>query len=93
MHTLLVSPQFWPTRQPVFFLILAALVWLGLGLGLAVAIVSGWWSVLLALLAKGAALGTVLAFMMSVFALLLPEMIILRYGVPSRDKVEKWLSA
>ena len=67
MHTLLVSPQFWPTRQPVFFLILAALVWLGLG--------------------------TVLAFMMSVFALLLPEMIILRYGVPSRDKVEKWLSA
>ena len=91
MHTLLVSPQFWPTRQPVFFLIMAALVWLGLGL--AVAIVSGWWSVPLALLAKGAALGTVLAFMMSVFALLLPEMIILRYGVPSRDKVEKWLSA
>jgi uncharacterized membrane protein YraQ (UPF0718 family) len=31
-----------------------------------------------ALLAKGAALGTVLAFMMSVIALSLPEMIILR---------------
>jgi uncharacterized membrane protein YraQ (UPF0718 family) len=31
-----------------------------------------------ALLAKGAALGTVLAFMMSVIALSLPEMVILR---------------
>jgi uncharacterized protein len=36
-----------------------------------------------ALLAKGAALGTVLAFMMSVIALSLPEMVILR-------KVLKW---
>jgi hypothetical protein len=36
-----------------------------------------------ALLAKGAALGTVLAFMMSVIALSLPELVILR-------KVLKW---
>ncbi|MDY0040042.1 MAG: permease, partial [Desulforhabdus sp.] len=34
--------------------------------------------VVLALIGKGAALGTVLAFMMSVIALSLPEMIILR---------------
>ncbi len=48
-----------------------------LGLGLSVAIVAGW-TIVQALLAKGAALGTVLAFMMSVIALSLPEMIILR---------------
>jgi len=36
------------------------------------------WSVPLALLAKGAALGTALAFMMAVIGLSLPEMIILR---------------
>lgn len=30
MHTLFVSPKSWLTRQPVVFLILAALVWLGL---------------------------------------------------------------
>jgi uncharacterized membrane protein YraQ (UPF0718 family) len=38
----------------------------------------GWRTGSLALLAKGAALGTVLAFMMSVIALSLPEMVILR---------------
>jgi uncharacterized membrane protein YraQ (UPF0718 family) len=37
-----------------------------------------------ALLAKGAALGTVLAFMMSVIALSLPEMVILRKVLKAR---------
>ena len=37
-----------------------------------------------ALLAKGAALGTVLAFMMSVIALSLPEMVILRKVLKTR---------
>lgn len=37
-----------------------------------------------ALLAKGAALGTALAFMMSVIALSLPEMIILRKALKVR---------
>lgn len=37
-----------------------------------------------ALLGKGAAVGTVLAFMMSVIALSMPEMIILRQGLTLR---------
>jgi len=46
-----------------------------------------------ALLAKGAALGTVLAFMMSVIALSLPEMVILRKGVGVHDERDRAVAA
>lgn len=60
----------WPERNSRMFLAVATLVWFGLYEALI--------PVSEALVAKGAALGTVLAFMMSVIALSLPEMVILR---------------
>ena len=84
MQALALQLRRWPSQQPILFLIVAAAIWFALYQSLIpasetlVTNAAGVIPIVQALLAKGAALGTVLAFMMSVIALSAPEMIILR---------------